>query len=248
MILSSVKPYKEIFSSPPRIFPAHPTFAHYKDLLLNTEFPIFFKNSCIVAVGTTLFVIALSTFGAYSITRFRYPGRDLLAKSILLFYMFPAIMLVIPILIMMVKLRLTNTYAGLILAYTTFSLPYSLWLLKAFFENIPVELEQAAMIDGANRLQALFRVVIPVAFPGIIATAVFTFVLSWNEYLFALVLNTKRTMRTLPVGVSTFQDLTAIDWGLMMTAGVLMTIPVLFFFIFIQKWLVTGFGAGAVKG
>ena len=157
-------------------------------------------------------------------------------------------MLVIPILVIMVKLHLTNTHIGLILAYTTFSLPYSLWLLKAFFETIPVELEQAAMIDGASHLQALFTVVLPVALPGIIATAVFTFVLSWNEYLFALVLNTKRNMRTLPVGVSTFQELTSVDWGLMMTAGVLITIPILVFFIFIQKWLVIGFGAGAVKG
>jgi ABC-type glycerol-3-phosphate transport system permease component len=248
MILSSVKPWDEIFVSPPVLFPKNPTFMHYKELIFGTKFPVFFKNSCIVAVGTTIAVIVFGTFGGYSVTRFRYFGRDLFAKSILLFYMFPAIMLVIPILVIMVKLRLTNTHIGLILAYTTFSLPYSLWLLKAFFETIPVELEQAAMIDGATHLQALFTVVLPVAIPGIIATAVFTFVLSWNEYLFALVLNTKRNMRTLPVGVSTFQELTSVDWGLMMTAGVLITIPILFFFIFIQKWLVTGFGAGAVKG
>jgi ABC-type glycerol-3-phosphate transport system permease component len=247
MVVSSIKPFDEVFSSPPRVFPQNITFNHYVELL-ETDFPKFFKNSFIVATGTTLFVIVLGTLGGYSMTRFRYRGRELISKSILLLYMFPAILLVIPIVIIMVKFHLTNSYVGLILTYSTFALPYSLWLLAAFFETIPIELEQSAMIDGATRLGAFLTVALPVAIPGIIATAIFTFLLCWNEYIFALVLNPGREWKTLPVGVGTFQEVTSIDWGIMMAAGVAITIPVLILFIIVQRRLVVGFGAGAVKG
>lgn len=247
MLVSSLKPADELFSSPPIIFPRHFTAANFIELL-ETDFPIFFKNSFIVATGTTVLVIILGTFGGYSITRFRYRGREAISRSILLLYMFPSILLVIPIVIMMVKLHLTNSYFGLILANTTFALPYALWLLRAFFETIPIELEQSAMIDGASRLRAFITVSLPVAIPGIIATAIFTYLLAWNDYLFALVINPGREWKTLPVGVGTFQEVTAVNWGLMMAAGVGITIPVLILFIFVQKWLVVGFGAGAVKG
>lgn len=247
MLISSIKPFAEIFSSPPKVFPRNVTLGHYVELF-STDFPMFFKNSVVVATGTTLLVIVLGVAGGYSITRFRYHGRNLISKSILLLYMFPAILLMIPIIIMMVKIHLTNSYLGLILTYTTFALPYSLWLLAAFFETIPQELEQAAMIDGAGRLQAFYNVTLPVAVPGIIATSIFTFLLCWNEYLFALVINPGREWKTLPVGVGTFQEVTAINWGLMMAAGVGITIPVLVLFIFVQRRLITGFGAGAVKG
>jgi multiple sugar transport system permease protein len=191
MLVSSLKPADELFSSPPIIFPRHISFDNFAELL-STDFPIFFKNSLIVATGTTFFVILLGTLGGYSITRFRYPGRELVSRSVLLLYMFPSILLIIPIVILMVKCHLSNSYTGLILANTTFALPYALWLLRAFFETIPIELEQAAMIDGASRLRAFVTVSLPAAIPGIIATGIFTYLLSWNDYLFALVINPGR--------------------------------------------------------
>ena len=247
MLVSSIKPVEEIYSSPPVVLPKKITLSNYAELM-TTDFLMFFKNSTITATGTTILVVVLGTLGGYSITRFRYRGRDLISRSVLLFYMFPSILLVIPIVIIMVELHLTNTYAGLIFANTTFALPYALWLLSAFFETIPIELEQSAMIDGASRLRAFLTVSLPVAIPGIVATAIFTYLLTWNDYLFALVINPGRNMKTLPVGVGTFQEVTAVNWGLMMAAGVGITIPVLILFVFVQKWLVTGFGAGAVKG
>ena len=208
----------------------------------------YFKNSILCATFSTLCSIAIGTMGGYSLTRFRYWGREKIAMLSLLTYMFPPIVLIIPFFIFFRMLGLTNSYMGLILAYVSFSLPFSVWLLRAFFLSIPLDLEEAAMMDGANRYQAIVYVVMPLALPGIIATAIFTFIVAWNDYLFARILMGQEELKTIPVGVQDFFNMAVIDWGLIMAAGMMITIPALVFFISSQRYLIDGWGAGAVKG
>jgi ABC-type glycerol-3-phosphate transport system permease component len=181
------------------------------------------------------------------LTRFRFRGRETIAGLILFTYMFAPIMIIIPFYVAMRFLALTNTHLGLILAYTAFCLPFSLWLLRTFFQSIPLEIEEAARIDG-SRLQAVIYVVLPLALPGVIATGTFTFILAWNDYIFARVLLSADEMKTLPVGIADLYNASVVDWGMIMAAGLLVIAPVAAVFVFIQKFLAVGWGSGGVKG
>ncbi len=248
MLITSLKPLDEIFDVPPTLFPAQSTLTNYVNLFRITDFGRLFLNSLKVSTGTTILALLVATLGAYSLTRFEYPGRELFSRTILFAYMFPGVLMIIPLVVIFSQLRLTNTHSGLILANTTFALPFSLWVLRSFFQGIPLDLEEAAMIDGAGRLGAFLDVVLPQAMPGIIATGIFTFIWSWNEYLFALILISTESLKTLPPGMMNFISATNIDWGLVMAASVLVTLPMAIVFMFVQKHLVTGIGAGGVKG
>lgn len=249
MIVTSVKPQSELFSIPPILMPETITFEHYRRLLTDTPFLQYFRNSMILAVTTTVVVVVLGTLGAYSLVRFKYRGRETLATLVLFTYLMPSVVLVIPLYLMMAKLGLANTLASLVIAYTTFALPYALWLLRSFMSSIPVDLESAALVDGAGRMGAFVDVVLPQALPGIVSTALFTFILCWNEYLFALVLVNSDSVRPLTAGtmnmlITSFN----IDWSLLMAASVMMSLPLIVIFTFLQGTLTKGFGAGAVKG
>jgi len=241
MIVTSLKPESELFTRPPTFFPSEYTLANYERLLFDTHFPTFFMNSSIVALGTTLLVIVVATLGAYSLVTFRYRGRRLLAQAVLFTYLLPSVILVIPLYLVMARLGLVNSLLGLVICYTTFALPFALWLLRSFMTAIPIDLESAAMIDGASRIRAFIDVILPQALPGIISTALFTFIVAWNEYLFALVLINRQLSMTLPVGILSHN----IN---QMTASVMMSVPLIIAFSFLQKHLTRGFGAGAVKG
>jgi len=249
MIVTSGKPQSELFSIPPTLMPETITFEHYRRLLTDTPFLQYFRNSMILAVTTTVVVVVLGTLGAYSLVRFKYRGRETLATLVLFTYLMPSVVLVIPLYLMMAKLGLTNTLASLVIAYTTFALPYALWLLRSFMSSIPVDLESAALVDGAGRMGAFFDVILPQALPGIVSTALFTFILCWNEYLFALVLVNSDSVRPLTAGTMNML-ITAfnIDWSLLMAASVMMSLPLIVIFTFLQGTLTKGFGAGAVKG
>ncbi len=195
----------------------------------------------LATVGLTLLV---STPAAYSLTRFRFFGREKIAVLILFTYMFAPIMIIIPFYVIMRFLGLTNTHFGLILAYTAFCLPFNLWLLRTFFQSIPVEIEEAALTDGANRLQAILYVILPLALPGVVATGIFTFILAWNDYIFARVLLSADELKTLPVGIADLYNASVVDWGMIMAAGLLVILPVAAVFFFIQKFLVAGWGGG----
>ena len=220
----------------------------YRNLFDQTDFLIYFVNSITVATSATLLTIVIATLAAYGITRFRFTGREYIAGGMLFTYMFAPILIVVPFYILMKNYGLINTKLGLVLAYTTFSLPFSMWLLRSFFQSIPLDLEEAAMTDGASRPQAVVRVIVPLAFPGVSAGSIFTFIVAWNDYLFARVLTSANDMKTLPIGMNDLYNATITDWGMMMAGGVVVTVPALVFFIMIQRYLISGWGAGAIKG
>lgn len=248
MIVSSLKLPTELLASPPTLWPRELSLRTYEKLFAETNFLTYFWNSIVVSGVTTVVVVLLACLGAYSLTRYRFRGREHVAKLLLLVYMFPPIILVVPLFMFAHQLGLTNSRVGLSLAYMSFALPYALWILRAFFQSLPVELEEAAMTDGASRLQACVYVVVPLALPGVIATAIFTFIVAWNDFLFAAVLTGRDELKTLPVGINDFFYMSLIDWGLVMAAGVMVTLPALVLFVLVQQYLVAGWGTGGVKG
>ncbi|MBM4276458.1 MAG: carbohydrate ABC transporter permease [Deltaproteobacteria bacterium] len=248
MVSTSLKPHVEVFAQPPSFIPHQPTLDNFKRLFTATNFLTYFRNSLIVSGLAVLLTMVVSTAGAYSLTRYQYYGREKIAGLILCTYMFAPIMVVIPFFILVKKGGIENTHLALILAFTSFCLPFTLWLMRAFFKTIPVQLEEAAMVDGAGRIRAVIYVVMPLALPGIIATSIFTFILAWNDYIFTRILITSDELKTLPVGVQDLFHSALIDWGLIMSAGMMITIPALLFFVTVQRYLIRGWGAGAVKG
>jgi ABC-type glycerol-3-phosphate transport system permease component len=249
MISTALKPNNETFAIPPTLLPAAPTLEHFRRLLTETNFLGYFLNSAIVATATTALVIVVAVLGAYSLVRFRFFGRKVMAQLVLFTYLLPAVVLLLPLYLLLTALGLANSLAGLVVTYTSFALPFSLWLLRSFLAAIPIDLEEAAMVDGCTRMQAFVRIVLPQAVPGIISTALFSFILAWNEYLYAMVFINVDERKTLPAGVLTmlYQNQN-VEWALLMAAAVLMSVPVLICFAFLQRHLTAGFGAGAVKG
>lgn len=248
MASTALKPSRDIFATPPVLWPREFTLANLARLFEETRFLTYFRNSMVVSLATVATTLALSTPAAYSLTRFRFPGREKLAALILFTYMFAPIMIIIPFYVMIRFLGLQNTHLGLVMAYTAFCLPFNLWLLRTFFQSIPVDIEDAAKIDGANRFQAVCHVILPLALPGVVATGIFTFILAWNDYIFARVLLSADELKTLPVGIADLYNASVVDWGMIMAAGLLVIAPIAGVFVFIQKYLVAGWGSGGVKG
>ena len=248
MLSTSLKPSGEIFATPPTLIPRAVTLENYHRLFQETNFLTYFTNSVGVSLATVLLTLAVSSMGAYALTRFTFAGRERVAGLILMTYMFAPIMIIIPFYILVKRLGIVNTHLALVLSYTTFCLPFCLWVLRAFFQSIPLDLEEAALVDGAGRGRTVWHVVLPLALPGLIAAAIFTFILAWNDFLFALVLITSEELKTLPVGVNDLFNATIVDWGMIMAAGVMITVPTVIFFAAVQRYLVQGWGSGGVKG
>ena len=221
---------------------------NYDDLLTLTDFGRLFLNSLKVGLLSTGLSLLVGTFGAFALARFSFHGKELFGGSVLLAYMFPSALLAIPLVLLFARVGLSNSHLGLTLSYMTFAVPFIMWVLRGFFQAIPRDYEEAAMIDGASRFGALVRVVLPQAMPGIIATGIFAFIFAWNEYLFALLLISDESLRTLPPGLMRFLSASDVNWGLMMAASVLVTLPMAIVFGFVQRHLITGIGAGGVKG
>lgn len=247
MLVSSLKVSHELLASPPTFWPHEWDLRAYRKLFYETNFWTYFQNTVVVAALTTVIVVIAGVIGAYSLTRYAFPGRTLVARVTLLAYMFPPIIMLVPLFLLARELGLVNSLPGLALTYISFSLPYALWILRAFFQSIPVELEHAALLDGANRAQALWYVVMPLALPGIIATAIFTFIVAWNDFLFALVL-TRTEVVTYTVQVTHYFGGQSNFWAKIAAMSVLGTIPVFFAVATLQRYLVRGISMGAVKG
>jgi len=245
--LCSVKPEPELFSKKIHYLPISPTIQNYVSLFGLTKFPRYFLNSLIIAFATTVLAVLISILAAYAFSRFRFPMRYLLMIIVLLTTMFPKILLIIPLFMIFRSLHLINTFAGLILAHSTFAIPFSVWMLTGFLETVPRDLELAALIDGCTRVQALLKIVIPLMLPGIAATAVYIFISSWNEYLYALIFTTTPSIRTLPVGLKMFVGKYEVSWGWLTAGGMVTSIPLVILFFLVQKHLIKGLTAGAVK-
>jgi ABC-type glycerol-3-phosphate transport system permease component len=247
MFLTSLKPDGEIFRRTPALWTSHPQFGRYTDVL-DAGFATALRNSVIVAVGTTLAGVALAALAGYALARFDLPLRRYLLLMVMAVQMFPLVVLIIPLFVVMKALGLLDSWVGLIIAYLSFTTPLAIWLLRSFFETIPRDLEEAAMTDGATRFGAMVRVIFPLAGPGLAATAIFSFIAAWNEFLFALTFVKKENLRTLPVALSSFVGQEQADWGAIMAASVLFTIPVVMFFLAVHRRLTTGMVAGSVTG
>ncbi|HJQ23536.1 MAG TPA: carbohydrate ABC transporter permease [Blastocatellia bacterium] len=250
MLTISLKSEVDQFASPPRWFSFSPTLTHYADAFLSRSFGQYLATSATVAVLSTLAAVTLGTFAAYALARFRWPMRldRRLSLWILSTRMFPPIVSAVPLFLMMRDLRLLNTTAALVIVYTAFNLPFVVWMMRGFFQELPREMEEAAMIDGDSRLGALFRIILPLVVPGLAATAVFCLIMSWNEFLLALVLTQTDAAMTLPVGIAGRVTQYEIKWGVMSAAGVVAMVPILTFAMAVQRYLVRGLSLGAVKG
>ena len=247
MMLSSIRPDAELTHSPIALIPSHLTLAHHIELLRRTNFIWNLRDSLVVATGAVALGLGLALPAAYAFSRFRFRGRGALRTSFLVINMFPVVMLILPLFVLMRELGLLDTYAALITGHATFTLPFAIWLLTSYVDGIPQELDQAAMIDGATRLQALRLVVLPLALPGVVAVGIYLFITSWNEYLFALML-AGRNVRTVTVALQLFIGENQIQWGLLMAGGTLVALPATILFLFAQRRLVGGLTGGAVKG
>jgi multiple sugar transport system permease protein len=247
MVMSSVKTAEEVTRVPIGYLPEHATLDNYAVLLAVSSFPRQFMNSALVSIVTAILSVALAAFAGYGLSRFRFAGAGLIETFVLVTQMFPGVLLIVPYSVIISQLGLFNTYPALIIAYTSFALPFSTWMLKGFFESIPRELDEAAMVDGCSRLRAFVAVIVPVSLPGIVATIIFSFILAWNEFLFALVLTRTESMYPVTVGIASFVGQYWISCEMIMAASVVATVPTVILYMLLEKYLVQGLTAGAVK-
>ena len=244
----SVTPNDLLYSEGVRLWPSRTTFEHYTFVIAHSAFPTFFKNSLIVAGSTAVAVTILASLAGYALSRFNFRAKYWIVALMLITQMFPLVMLVAPIFKMLSPLGLTNSLTGLVIVYTAFNVPFATFLMQSFFDGIPKDLEEAAMIDGATQFVAFRQIILPLTLPGIAATLGFVFTAAWSELLFALMLISGNDAATFPVGLLTFVSKFSVDFGQMMAAGILALIPACLFFLLIQRYLVKGLTAGAVKG
>jgi multiple sugar transport system permease protein len=248
MTITSFKGEDQMRSLASMFWPSPFVRDNYRHLLEKTEFLAWYRNSVVVSVSSTLLATAIGTIGAYALARLRFLGRGFMASAVLITYLVPPSILFIPLYAQIRNLGLADSLTGLIVAYPSFTVPFVTWLLMGYFESIPEELEEAAMIDGATRFGAFRRIVLPLAAPGLLAAALYAFTQSWNEFLYALVFITNVKLRTLPVGLSSFITGDVYGWGYLMAGAVLTTLPVIAAYVYLQRYMVEGLTAGSVKG
>lgn len=247
IIISSIKGKGELTGNPTAFLPKVVTLEYYRHVIFDLGFIVNIRNSVIISLATTGIAITISALAAYGIVRFFPKIGTVLSKVLVTTYIFPPILLAIPYSIVMAKLGLTNTRIGLVLVYLSFSIPYAVWLLVGFFKTVPIGIEEAAKIDGANKIQVFMQVVIPLVAPGIVATAIYTFINVWNEFLYSLILINDTSKMTVAVALRSLNGSEILDWGDMMAASTLVVVPSIIFFCLIQNKIAGGLSEGAVK-
>jgi len=246
LLLTSVKPNADLSIFPVRYWPSEFTGAHFKMLWQRTSFFSNWLNSLLIATGAVIVGLSVSIPAAYAFSRFKFAGRNMFLTGFLVINMFPVVLLIIPLFVLMRHLGLIDTFIGVIIGHSTFSIPFSIWMLVSYFNAIPQDLDEAAVIDGASRLQTIRLVVLPLIMPGVVTTAIYVFITSWNEYLYAMMLSGDK-VRPVTVALQLFIGEFTVQWGLLSAGGALIALPVTLLFLFIQKRLVGGLTAGAVK-
>jgi ABC-type glycerol-3-phosphate transport system permease component len=247
MFSTSFKTDKDAIKLPPELIPSHPTLENYYWLFTQRLFLRYYANTLIVTLSSTLFSVILSCLAGYGISRIRFRGRNFFSLYLFISQMLPSILILIPLFYILRLFNLVNTYIGLICAYITFSLPFCSWMLKGYFDTIPPDLEESAMVDGCGRVGAFYRIVLPLSAPGLASVTIWSFLLAWQEYLFAMAIMMDEEMKTLTAGMSTLVYVEYMSWGKLMAYCTAFTVPVFILFIFIQRYLVAGLTLGAVK-
>jgi multiple sugar transport system permease protein len=248
--ITSIKPPAELFGERAfSFYTANPSLQSYINVFTDEKRPFlrYLWNSTVVASITTAFSLIIASFTSYAIARLHFRGKSILLGVILAVSMFPQIATIAPVYLFLQQFHLTNSYFGLILPYTTFALPLAIWNLTTYYRQIPLELEESAKVDGASALQRFYRIIVPLVLPGTFTTAILVFIAAWNEFLFALTINTEEVYKTIPVGIALFQGQFIIPWGDIAAATVIVTIPLVVMVLFFQRWIVAGLTSGAVK-
>lgn len=246
MLKASIQPELELFSNVFLFVPRSPTIDNFVNLFTETRFWTFYLNSIIAALGTMLISVVSATLAGYSLTRFSFPGKKRLAQSVLFSYMFPPLLIGLPMFMIWRDINLLNSYPGIVLAHSAHALPFDIWLMWKFFQTVPISYEESAWVYGAGRLRAMRDVAIPMALPGIIAVSIFSFAISWSDFTFANLLLTQESMKTLPIGMIGFIEQQAVHWGLIMAGAVMMAVPAFLLVYFLQSYLLRGFSVGGL--
>jgi len=244
----SLRPGDRLLSKSLALIPADATLSTYKRLFFDEPFLRWMLNSFIVSITVTLAGVGLAATAGYAFSRYKFRGRDAAMVGLITTQMFPLTMLLLPLFIMLIKLHAYDNYLGLIIAYSATALPFTTWQMKGYYDTIPFSLEEAASIDGCSPFATFWRIVLPLAAPGLVITALFSFMTAWSEYLVAAVLIQDQTLFTLPLGLKTFQSNMEVSWGLYSAGAIVVSIPVIVLFVFLSRWLISGLTLGSVKG
>lgn len=248
IVTIALRPSDQLLSTSLALIPKGATLDNFRILLTETPFWRWLGNSSLIALAVTLTGVALASTAGYALSRFRFLGRSTMLNGLLVTQMFPATMLLLPLYLILIKLHLINSYLGVIIIYAATALPFCIWQLKGYYDTIPISLEEAAGIDGCSRWQSFYLVVLPLAGPAIVITALFSFMTSWNEYVVAALMLQDVNIFTLPLGLKMFQANMSTQWGLYAAGALLVSVPVVLLFLFLSRYLISGLSSGAVKG
>lgn len=248
MVITSLKSMADItLSKGITLFPTGPTLDNFVSIWEKYPIAVYIKNSAIAVGGSTIFGVVCAALCGYGLSRYEFKGKGFLLSFLLVTQMFPAVMKIIPYYKILTTVHLNNTRIGLLIVYASFSIPFCTWMMYGYFKSIPTGLDEAARIDGASALYTFYKIILPLALPGLVATVIYAFLQNWNEYMFASVLMSSDTMKTITYAISTMADAYSIQWNYLMCAAIISSVPTLVIFVLMQKYLIAGMTSGAVK-